>query len=235
MTGVIVEEGKAVPDQEPVRVLIVDDDPRVRDGVRTALDGAPEGAPKLIVVGEVNDGLAALAAVRALAPRVVLLGLTMPRLDGRTATERLRGGAGAPEVIVLAPFGSDEQVLAALRAGAAGYLLSDTAHERVVAAVRLVACGDPMLPAEQTRRLMDYAAARGRPERRAKAKAALAALTPRERDVANAVADARPAAEIAAQLQLTRSNVVSHLDRVLAKLSLNHRVQLALLVHDAED
>jgi DNA-binding NarL/FixJ family response regulator len=231
MAGVIVEEGKTVPEQEPVRVLIVDDDPRVRTGLRDALGGAPE----LTVIGEAGDGPAALAAVRAHAPQVVLLDLAVPPFDGLTATERLRAASGAPEVIVLTTFGADEQVLSALRAGAAGFLLKDTAEERVVAAVRRVAGGDPMLPAGVTRRLIDYAAPRGRPERRAKARQALAALTPREREVANAVADARRTSEIASQLQLTPAGVATHLDRVLAKLDLNNRVQLALLVHDAED
>jgi DNA-binding NarL/FixJ family response regulator len=231
MAGVIVEEGRAVPEQEPVRVLIVDDDPLVRASLRHAMGGTPE----LAVVGETGDSSAALDAVRALSPQVVLLDLGMPALDGRTTTERLRGQAGAPEVIVLTAFGADEQVLAALRAGAAGFLLTDTARERVVTAVRQVASGEPMLPAGVTRRLIDFAAPRGRPARRERAQQALARLTPREREVAIEVAEARRTAEIAAHLQLPAASAEAVLGRALAKLDLNNRVQLALLVHDAED
>jgi DNA-binding NarL/FixJ family response regulator len=230
MAGVIVEEDGAVPEQEPVRVLVVVDDPSVPAETRRALHEAPE----LSVVGEVESGSAAgPAAARALDPDVVLMSLTAP--DGLAAIEELRARPGAPEVIVLTRFGRDDQVLRALRAGAAGFLLADAAAERVVAAVRRVACGEPMLSAQITRRLIDYAAPRGRPARRDEARQALAALTPREREVAAAVAEAHPIAEIAAQLHLSVAAVQTHLGRVLAKLDLNSRVQLALLMHDAED
>src|SRR3954468_155158 len=136
---------------EPVRVLLVDDDALVRAGLAMMLDGA-EG---IRVVGEAADGDEVPAAVDAHAPDVVLMDLRMPRINGIVATRRLRQRRNAPEVIVLTTFDSDDNVVRALRAGASGFLLKDSPPAQISAAIRRVAAGDPMLSPGITRRLMD--------------------------------------------------------------------------------
>lgn len=142
-----------------IRLLIVDDDPLVRAGLTLMLGGA-EG---LEIVGEGADGGEVPELVARYAPDVVLMDIRMPEVDGLTATERLRGTPGAPEVVVLTTFHADEQVLRALRAGAAGFVLKDTPPAEIVAAVRRVAAGDPVLSPAVTRQLMTHVA--GQPER----------------------------------------------------------------------
>lgn len=124
-----------------VRLLIVDDDPLVRAGLTFMLGGA-DGVE---IVGEASDGSEVAALVRERTPDVVLMDIRMPVMDGLTATELLRARPGAPEVLVLTTFHADEQVLRALRAGAAGFVLKDTPPAEIVAAVRQVAAGEPVL------------------------------------------------------------------------------------------
>jgi len=209
------------------RVVIVDDDALVRAGLAMMLDGA-DG---IIVVGEADDGDQASAVVDAHGPDVVLMDLRMPRVNGITATRRLRGRPNPPEVIVLTTFDSDENVLRALRAGASGFLLKDSEPHRIAEAIRQVAAGEAILSPKITRRLMDRAATEAGAYERARA--ALATLTPRERDVVLAVAQGRSNAEIAADLYLSVPTIKAHLTRVLTKLGLGNRTQVALLVHDA--
>ncbi|MEU6059326.1 response regulator transcription factor [Streptomyces sp. NPDC047097] len=213
-----------------IRLLIVDDDPLVRAGLTLMLGGAG-----IEIVGEAADGSEVPALVDRLAPDVVLMDIRMPRVDGLTATERLRARPGAPEVVVLTTFHADEQVVRALRAGAAGFVLKDTPPDRIVDAVRRVAAGDPVLSPAVTRRLMDRVADAppGPADRRTAATARLAVLAEREREVALAVGEGRSNAEIAAVLYMSVPTVKTHVSRVLAKLGLNNRVQIALLVHDA--
>ncbi|MEV5830886.1 response regulator transcription factor [Spirillospora sp. NPDC052242] len=211
----------------PVRVLIVDDEPMVRAGLTMMLDGA-EG---IAVVAEAADGDEVSAAADAHAPDVVLMDLRMPRVDGITATRRLRSRAAPPEVAVLTTFDSDENILRALRAGAAGFLLKDTPPERLVQAVHRVAAGDPILSPQVTRRLMDRAVVQAGAYERART--ALEVLTPRERDVVVAVARGRSNAEIAAELFVSLATVKAHVSTVLDKLGLGNRTQIALLAHDA--
>jgi DNA-binding NarL/FixJ family response regulator len=224
--------GSAAP---AVRVLVVDDDPLVRAALRMVLGGA-DGVE---LVGEVADGADVPAAVRATAPHVVLMDIRMPRVDGLTATERVRRQDAAPEIIVLTTFDADEHVLRALRAGASGFLLKDTPPADIVAAVRRVAAGDPILSPVVTRRLMaQVAALDGGPtldRRRSDARARLAALGDRERDVALAVGRGLSNAEIGAELYLSVATVKAYVSRLLAKLAVDNRVQVALLVHDAAD
>ncbi|MFF0479571.1 response regulator [Streptomyces sp. NPDC004284] len=213
-----------------IRLLIVDDDPLVRAGLTLMLGGADD----LEIVGEGADGREVPELVARLAPDVVLMDIRMPHVDGLTATERLRALPGAPEVVVLTTFHADEQVLRALRAGAAGFVLKDTPPAEIVAAVRRVAAGDPVLSPAVTRQLMTHVAER--PEkrpRRATAATRLARLADREREVAVAVGHGRSNAEIAAELYMGVPTVKAHVSRILAKLGLNNRVQIALLVHDA--
>jgi DNA-binding NarL/FixJ family response regulator len=212
---------------KPVRVLLVDDDALVRAGLTMMLDGAHG----IEVVGEAADGDQVPAAVDACKPDVVLMDLRMPRTDGITATRRLRARPRAPEVIVLTTFDADENVLGGLRAGASGFLLKDSPPPRIVEAICRVAAGDPILSPAITRRLMDRAAAEA--GARERARAALAELTPREHDVVVGIARGETNAEIAARLYMSLATVKSHITRILMKLALTNRTQIALLAHDA--
>ncbi|CNF14654.1 two-component system response regulator [Mycobacterium tuberculosis] len=211
----------------PLRVLIVDDDALVRAGLSMMLDGAAG----ITVAGEAADGDEVPAAADLHAPDVVLMDLRMPRVDGITATRRLRARADPPEVIVLTTFDSDENILRALRAGAGGFLLKDTPPDRIVQAVHRVAAGEPMLSPAVTRRLMDRAATEAGAHQRARA--ALARLSPRENEVVLAVARGRSNADIAAELFMSVATVKAHVSSVLTKLDLDNRTQIALLAHDA--
>jgi DNA-binding NarL/FixJ family response regulator len=213
----------------PVGVLIVDDDPLVRAGLAMMLGGSPD----VRVVGEAGDGTEVLPLVDRHAPDVVLMDIRMPGMDGLTATEALRARGRTPEVIVLTTFDADRHVLRALRAGAAGFLLKDTPPEEIVAAVRMVAQGRPVLSPEVTRRLIARVADSDHDRRRDRARARLALLNDRERDVAVAVGEGRSNAEISAVLHLAVPTVKTHVSNILTKLDLNNRVQIALLAHDA--
>uniref|UniRef100_A8LVM8 Two component transcriptional regulator, LuxR family n=2 Tax=Salinispora arenicola TaxID=168697 RepID=A8LVM8_SALAI len=214
----------------PVRVLIVDDDPLVRAALSMIIGGAPD----LVVVGEATDGTEVPAAVAACAPDVVLMDIRMPRLDGLAATEELRSAPNPPEVLVLTTFDADEQVLRALRAGAGGFLLKDTAPAEIVHAVRRVAAGETMLSPTVTRQLVAHVTgAVGVDPRRQRARRQLATLSEREREVAIALGQGRSNAEIAGELFMSVATVKAYVSRLLVKLDLNNRVQVALLVHDA--
>jgi len=219
--------------REPVRVLVVDDDPLVRAALAMVLGGAED----LALVGEATDGDEVPAAVERCSPDVVLMDIRMPRTDGLTATEQLLAGPGAPEVIVLTTFDADEQVLRALRAGASGFLVKDTPPAAIVEAVRRVAAGEPMLSPTVTRQLIAHVAAVGQPvpeEARARrARERLDQLSDREREVALAVGRGLPNAQIGAELYLSVATVKAHVSRLLTKLEVDNRVQVALLTHDA--
>ncbi|BCJ39756.1 DNA-binding response regulator [Actinoplanes ianthinogenes] len=211
----------------PVRVLVVDDDALVRAGLTMMLDGAAG----ISVVGEADDGDQVPAAADAHAPDVVLMDLRMPRVDGITATRRLRARQRPPEVIVLTTFDTDDNILHALRAGASGFLLKDTPPARIAEAVRQVAAGEPILSPRITRRLMDRVAVQAGAY--TQARRALGVLSPREHDVVVAVGQGFTNAEIATELDMTLATVKSHVSHILTKLDLDNRTQLALLVHDA--
>lgn len=211
-----------------IRVLVVDDDALVRSALTMLLDGA-DG---IRVAGEAADGDEVPALVDAHAPHVVLMDLRMPRVGGLAATRRVRERPDPPEVVVLTTFDTDENVLHALRAGASGFLLKDTPPARIVEAVQRVAAGDPMLSPTVTRRLMEQAGADSGDRERARE--ALRTLSEREYDVAVAVARGRSNAEIASEAYMSLSTVKAHVSHVLAKLDLENRTQIALLVHDAE-
>jgi DNA-binding NarL/FixJ family response regulator len=162
---------------------------------------------------------------------VVLMDIRMPKVDGLTATEALRRRPDAPEVLVLTTFDADEYVLRALRAGASGFLLKDTPPMEIRAAVRKVALGEATLSPAVTRRLIAHVSAP--PPDRTDAARRLDQLSERERDVALAVGQGRSNAEISAELFMSVATVKAHVSRLLTKLDLNNRVQIALLVHDA--
>jgi DNA-binding NarL/FixJ family response regulator len=214
---------------EPIRVLIVDDDPLVRSALSMFLAGA-EG---ITIVGEAADGAEVIDTVDALEADVVLMDIRMPVMDGLAATELLRARDNAPEVIVLTTFEADDYVLRALRVGASGFLLKDTPPPEVIRAVQAVAAGTPMLSPAITRRLIGHVTDGEAVERRRNAQTQLSRLTTREREVAVAIAMGRSNAEIGRELYMSIATVKAHVSRILEKLELNNRVQIALLTHDA--
>ncbi|MGW0970969.1 response regulator [Streptomyces sp. NPDC002516] len=212
-----------------IRLVLVDDDPLVRAGLTLMLGGADD----IEIVGEAADGSEVEDLVDRVGPDVVLMDIRMPGVDGLTATERLRARERAPQVVVLTTFHADEQVLRALRAGAAGFVLKDTPPAEILAAVRRVAAGDPVLSPAVTRQLMRHAAGSAPDSRRSDARSRMATLNEREREVAVAVGRGSSNAEIAAGLFMSVATVKTHVSRILAKLGLNNRVQIALLAYDA--
>ncbi|MGW2704117.1 response regulator [Streptomyces sp. NPDC001340] len=213
----------------PIRLLLVDDDPLVRAGLALMMGGSGD----IEIVGEAADGDQVEDAVQRTRPDVVLMDIRMPSVDGLTATRSLRERADAPEVVVLTTFHADEQVLHALRAGAAGFVLKDTAPAAIVDAVRRVAAGEPVLSPAVTRQLMRHAAGTAADSRQERARERLTALGDREREVAVAVGRGLANAQIAAELFMSVATVKTHVSRILAKLGLNNRVQIALLAYDA--
>jgi len=213
----------------PIRLAIVDDDPLVRAGLALLLAGSSD----IEVVAEGADGAEADALVDAHWPDVVLMDIRMPKVDGLVATERLRARPNAPQVIVLTTFNADDHVLRALRAGASGFLLKDTPPRDIVRAIRTVAAGEAMLSPAVTRQLIEHVADPGAAARRAHARRQLDRLTEREREVALAVGQGSSNAEIGVALGMSVPTVKAHVSRLLTKLDLNNRVQIALLVHDS--
>ena len=212
-----------------VKVLLVDNDALVRAGLRLILSSAAD----IDVVGETDDGAGAVAAVRQHHPDVVLMDIRMPRTDGITATAALRQLTPPPQVIVLTTFQADEHVVAALRAGASGFLLKDTPPADIITAVRLVAAGDAIVSPSVTRTLLSHFGNTEASERHRLAAERLAELTDREREVATAVGGGASNAQIADSLFMSEATVKAHVSRLLSKLGLSNRVQIAILVHDA--
>jgi DNA-binding NarL/FixJ family response regulator len=212
-----------------VKVLLVDDDPLVRAGLRMILSSADD----IEIVGEVGDGAGAVEAVTAHRPDVVLMDIRMPELDGIAATERVRALPDPPQIIVLTTFHADDYVLRALRAGASGFLLKDTAPAEIINAVRLVHAGEAMLSPAVTRTLLGLMADGSADARRAIAQAKLDLLTEREREVAIAVGAGASNADVASRLYMSEATVKAHVSRLLAKLDAANRVQVAIVVHDA--
>lgn len=212
------------------RVLVVDDDPLVRSALTLMLGGQPD----LDVVGEAPDGRVAIALTARLRPDVVLMDIRMPVLGGLEATRELHRRPQPPRVIVLTTFDADEHVVGALAAGADGFLLKDTPPPEIVTAIRTVVAGDPMLSPTATRTLIERLRRETGDDRVASAREALRALTERELDVAREVGNGLSNAEIAARLHLSVPTVKAHVSRVFDKLQVTNRVQIAILVHDAD-
>jgi len=193
------------------------------------------GAERVEVVGEVDDGRGVLAAVDAHHPDVVLMDIRMPQLDGIAATSLLRSQPKPPAVLVLTTFDADELVLRALRAGAAGFLLKDTPPAEIVRAIELVGAGDSMLSPTVTRRLIALVAGDADADmRHQRAREKLAELSAREHEVALAVGRGLANAEIGAELFMSVATVKAHVSRLLVKLGVDNRVQIALLVQEAQ-
>ncbi|MFE4449281.1 response regulator [Streptomyces sp. NPDC056796] len=220
---------------DPVRVVIVDDEQLVRMALRLVIDGEPD----LTVVAEAADGNAALAVVDEQRPDVVLMDVRMPGRDGLDTTRELLGRPSPPRVLMLTTFDSDDLVLGALRAGALGFVLKDTPPSRILDAVRTVADGNPVLSPAATARVIAAATAphssHARNRSREAARERLSVLTDRERETARAIADGLGNPQIAERLRITVATVKAHTGSLFAKLAAENRVQIALLVRDAED
>jgi DNA-binding NarL/FixJ family response regulator len=209
-----------------VRVLVADDQPLVRAGIRRVI----EADDSLVVSGEAADGHEAVALTRALRPDVVLMDIRMPILDGIEATERLVADGTSARIIVLTTFGLDEYVLAALRAGASGFVLKEATPEEILEAIHVVAAGDALIAPAVTRAVIEEL---GRRPRRADLAARLDELTPREREVLALVAQGLSNAEIASKLVVGEGTVKTHVAHVLAKLSVRDRVQAVVFAYES--
>jgi DNA-binding NarL/FixJ family response regulator len=223
-----------------IRVLVVDDQVMIRDGLATLLSAAPD----IEVVGLAGDGRAAVDLCRELCPDVVVMDVRMPVLDGIAATAEIVGGpprvslggpahpvvAAGPKVLILTTFDVDEYVYEALSAGASGFLLKDASGADLITAVRVIADGEALLAPSVTRRLIGDFARLKRHER--PSPQALAALTPREVDVLRLVARGMSNAEIAGELTLAEQTVKTHVGNMLAKLALRDRTQAVVYAYE---
>jgi DNA-binding NarL/FixJ family response regulator len=208
-----------------IRVLLADDQPLVRAGLRTILEEEPD----IEVCGEAADGAQAVIEVRRTHPDVVLMDVRMPNLDGLEATRRINADAGAPKVVILTTFDLDEYVFASLRAGASGFLLKDAPADELVRAVRVAVAGDALLAPSVTRRLIARFAHRDAAE----VATNLDGLTEREREVLLLIARGLSNAEIATRLFLSETTVKTHVAHLLDKLELRDRVQAVVLAYEA--
>jgi DNA-binding NarL/FixJ family response regulator len=209
-----------------IRVVLVDDEAMVRVGLRMVLSSEPD----IEVVGEAEDGAAAVAVVEQAQPHVVLMDIRMPRVDGIEGARRVLAAAPDVKVVVLTTFDEDDYVEAALRNGVSGFLLKVAPPERLVEAVRTVAAGGGLLdPAVTVRVISSFASASPLRTRRADL---LDVLTERERDVLRLIARGLSNAEIAADLYLGETTVKTHVSNVLAKLGLRDRVQAVVAAYE---
>jgi len=209
-----------------IRVVVADDMALVRGGMRMIL----EAGDGIRVVGEAADGAAAVELVARARPDVAVLDIRMPGLDGIEATRHIQAQAPETRVLVVTTFQLDEYVLAALRAGAAGFLLKDSAPDALVDAVRVVAAGDALLSPAVTRQLIAHYVQRPAPD--AELARRMAALTSRERDVARLVARGMTNAEIGGRLYLGEGTVKTHVTAILGKLGLRNRAQIVVAAYE---
>lgn len=213
----------------PLRIVLVDDQPLVRAGFSMVIDSQSD----LQVVGQAADGLEAVELLRAHRADVVLMDVRMPRLDGIEATTRILGQAHAgrePRVIVLTTFDLDEYVLAAIRAGASGFLLKDAQPEELLAAIRTVHRGDAVIAPSATKRLLERVVTA--PEAAAPDTSPLRDLTEREREVLTLMGLGRSNQEIGAELFVAEATVKTHVGRVLSKLGARDRVQAVIIAFE---
>jgi len=208
-----------------ISILIADDQDLVREGLRMLLEAEPD----LAVVGEAGDGGQALDRARLLDPDVILMDVRMPGMNGIEATARLVQAGSRARILMLTTFDLDEYVYHALKAGAGGFLLKDASREQLTGAVRSVAVGETLLAPAITRRLIEdfcRGPAPGSPV------AGAGGLSERELGVVQLVAQGLSNAEIAARLYLSEATVKSHIARILAKLGLRDRVQVAVYAYE---
>jgi DNA-binding NarL/FixJ family response regulator len=208
------------------RVLIADDDDLMRAGLVELLSGDPS----IEIVGEAGTGREAVERSRRLRPRVVLMDVRMPDLDGIAATRELARAAPSVRVLILTTFEQDDYVFGALRAGASGFLLKRTRPENLIAAVHTVAAGDALLSPSVTRRVIDRMAQQPTPN--LADQAGLDDLTPREREILGLIARGLSNREIAAALTVEESTIRTHVKRILAKLELRDRIQIVIFAYE---
>jgi DNA-binding NarL/FixJ family response regulator len=209
-----------------IRILVADDQPLVRAGIRRVV----EADSTLAVAGEAADGHEAVALTRALKPDVVLMDIRMPILDGIEDPTRLVEGETTARILILTTFGLDEYVLGALRAGASGFVLKEAPREEIVEAIHVVARGDALIAPAVTRTVIEEL---GRRPARTDLAAKLDALTPREREVLDLLAQGMSNAEIAAALVVGEGTVKTHVAHLLAKLGARDRVQAVVFAYES--
>lgn len=229
----------------PLRIALVDDQELVRTGFRMILDAQRD----MCVVGQASDGAGALPMVRTTRPDVVLMDIRMPALDGIAATRAVLEADPGIKVIVLTTFDLDDYLVAAMRAGASGFLLKDTTAPELVAGIRAVARGDSVVAPSATRRLLERWFASSTPVdfpglgaraadspgsgARAGRAASLEVLSDREKEILALVGRAMNNGEIARDLFLAESTIKSHINRMLRKLGLRDRAQLIVLAYES--
>ncbi len=210
-----------MPDSEKIKVLIVDDHRVVRQGLRTFLELHPD----IEVVGEADDGVAAVAMTQQLAPDVILMDLVMPGMDGIAATRQLKALGLGVRVIALTSFTEDDKVIPAIQAGASSYLLKDVSPDDLVAAIRAAYRGEARLHPDIARKLMDAVRAEPAATQREPTRAD---LSDRELEVIRLVAEGLNNREIASRLVISEKTVKTHISHILSKLNLDDRTQLAI-------
>ncbi|WP_432861189.1 response regulator [Microbispora rosea] len=209
-----------------VRILLADDQPLVRSGLRVLIADHPD----LDVVGEAATGSEAVRLVGELGPDVVVMDIRMPGMDGIEATRRITAGAATTRVLVLTTFDEDDHVYGALRAGASGFVVKDMALDDILAAIRVVAAGDALIAPSVTRRLIaDFVRRPGTAQRSARP---IEGITEREREVLTLVGRGRSNTEIAQDLFITVATAKSHVSRLLTKLGARDRVQLVISAYE---
>ncbi|MGW5341503.1 response regulator [Streptomyces sp. NPDC004050] len=212
-----------------IRVVIADDEPLIRAGIRMILTSAPD----IEVVAEAANGREAVELARSHAPDVVLLDIQMPVMDGLAALGEL--GRAVPEVraLVLTTFGEKENVLRALGQGSAGFLLKDSAPGELIGAVRAASAGDAYLSPGATRHVVDQLASGREVARSEEARRRIAELSERERGVLALLGEGLSNADAGRRLHMSEATVKTYVSRILAKLGCENRVQAALLARDA--
>jgi DNA-binding NarL/FixJ family response regulator len=211
-----------------VRLVLADDQPLVRAGLGMVIADAPD----LEIVGEAGTGTEAVRLVREVRPDVVVMDIRMPGMDGIEATRMITAATPAPRVLILTTFDDDDNVYAALRAGASGFLVKDMALDDILTATRVVAAGDALIAPSVTRRLIEEFA--GRPEpAAAPPRRRLDGVTEREREVLTLVGRGLSNSEIAAELFIGHATAKTHVARLLTKLDARDRVQLVIVAYEA--
>ena len=215
-----------------IRIVVVDDQALVRAGFRMICEAEQD----LAVVGEAQDGRAAVELCARLTPDIVLMDIRMPEMDGVEACSRITAVPAGPRVLMLTTFDFDDYVYAALRAGASGFLLKDTPPEQLIDAVRVVSSGDALLAPSVTRMLIEAFARTpgptGATDGRGSGDRKVDALTERELDVLALMARGLSNAEIAESLYLGETTIKTHVGRVLMKLELRDRVQAVVFAYE---
>ncbi|MFD7496591.1 response regulator [Streptomyces sp. NPDC059832] len=210
-----------------IRVVLADDQPLVRSGLRVIMADHPD----LEVVGEAATGTEAVQLAGEVSPDVVVMDIRMPGMDGIEATRRIMAGPATARVLVLTTFDEDDYVYGALRAGASGFVVKDMALDDILAAVRVVAAGDALIAPGVTRRLIaDFVQRPGAvPERSPRP---VDGITEREREVLTLIGRGRSNTEIAEDLFITVATAKSHVSRLLTKLGARDRVQLVITAYE---